>query len=85
MNENKSNPDVIQDEFTVCFEKKDGKYEVIAYTGSNKSDSRCLLRWAIVSAEMTNLIISDSLPANPEDFMKTFRAVVAKATTVVEL
>lgn len=82
MNENKSSQNPTQEEFTVSFEKKNDKYEVTTYTGTNTRDGRCLLKWATVAAEMTNTIISGQLPTDPAECLKVFETAIKKASTI---
>lgn len=82
MDKNELNRNVIQDEFKVAFIKVNGKYGVSIHSGTNARDSRCLLKWAVVAAEMTNIIISDRLPTDLVECMKVFEIVITKASMV---
>lgn len=82
MDKNKPDQNLIQDEFKVAFTKINGKYGVSAHAGSNTRDCRCLLRWAVVAAEMTNLTISDQLPTDPVECMKVLEPAITKASAI---
>lgn len=83
MNENKLGQNPIQEEFTVSLEKKNDKYEVATYTGTNTRDGMCLLKWATVAAEMTNIIISGQLPTDPAECLKVLETAIEKASTII--
>lgn len=74
----------VEECFTVSFHKVGNQYRIGTYAGTNEPESRQLLMWALVTAEMTNVSLTrKTIPANTAEHVELFTHLLSKVQKAV--